>query len=511
MKASLKVAFVHAARHIDAVHEPPRGGVQLGPLFMASLLKERGHEVIYMDESVRGGSWNRREMCIRQLRPGRRGIKELPCEKTWEEVQIEKMKDFHAMSPKQFIEKWSAFKADGAVERIVARVGVSEKETIEHLRSLNLDAVGIPLAPTANYLSATSLGWKIKKALPKVRIVMGGQHITADPEAFVKKNGWVHNVADGDAITTIERMFKGRALGKIVKGGFQTMDQFPLMDCSLVADAGYPEQPTHNFPSGLRSIDWMASRGCYRDCAFCFAGRKEQEVTQSDWQRIRAQLDHFVAQGLQEVVFEDDAILYKSKKFFLPLLEELKKRGLSFSDNGGVEFESFSAEIADAIVQYNTDPRPGRCLSLYIPFNPRSWNERETAAGAMTRKHHQNLESLAKVRGAGVYTFTSLIVGTPDQTKESYLEDVEVLRDLIKAGYLDAALPLSATMLPGTEWYTRNGHNIVHPDDWVGYNLFSTHHRTDHMSPREIEECMVHAVQHLSDVQKIAPWQCAYV
>jgi hypothetical protein len=300
-------------------------------------------------------------------------------------------------------------------------------------------------------------------------------------------------------------MICGRYLTKLVPGGFQPMEAYPLMDCTLFADAGYPKLPTHNFPSGMKCVDWMASRGCFRDCAFCFAGRKEQAVTQSGWGRIRAQIDHFVAHGFQEVILQDDAVLYQAKKFFLPLLDEMKRRGLSFSDNGGVEFESFTSEIATAIEAYNADPRAGRCVSLYIPFNPRAWNEKATAASSMIKRYHKNLENLARARAAGVYVFTSLIVGTPDQTRESFEEDLAVLRGLIQAGYLDSALPLSATMLPGTEWHTRNGHNIVHPDDWMGFNLFSTHHRTDHLSPRDIEECMVHAVHALSDIQTIAP------
>ncbi len=506
----MKIAFVCPQRHVDAIHEPPRGGIQIGPVLMASLLAERGHDVHYMDESVRDGGWHRRSLSIRRLRAGNRTINEESCERTWDDLHAEKMTDFRSMSPQAFLEKWSAFKEDGGVERVIARIGVPEEETIERLRTLGIEAVGIPLAPSANYLTATSLGQRIKRELPHVRVVMGGQHITADPEGFVRDNPWADHVASGDAITTIEALVSGRVPDKIVSGGFQTMDKYPLMNCRLFADAGYTTPPTHNFPSGLRSIDWMASRGCFRDCAFCFAGRKEQAVTQSSWDRIRAQLDHFVANGVQELVLQDDAVLYRAKEFFLPLLGEMKCRGLSWSDNGGVEFESFTQDVADAIVAYNSDPRPGRCVSLYVPFNPRLWNAKESSARSMTMKYEQRLESLARVRAAGVYVFTSLIVGTPDQTQVMFAEDIATSRTLIERGYLDSALPLSATMLPGTEWHRRNGHNIVHPGDWAGYNLFSTHHRTEHMNPREIEECMIRCVRELADVQHIMPWQCAF-
>lgn len=503
------IAFVCPQRHVDAIHEPPRGGIQIGPALMASLLHEQGHEVHYLDESVRDGGWQRRSLSTRTLVPGTRGMREQASTRTWDDVQQEKMDDFRRMSPEAFLQKWSAFRDDGSVERLIARIGIPEEETIAHLRQLGVEAVGIPLASSANYLTATSLGRRIKRELPHVRVVMGGQHITADPQGFVRSNPWVDHVADGDAITTIEAMMTGALPDKVVSGKFQKMEAYPVMNYSLLAGAGYSTPPTHNFPSGLRSVDWMASRGCFRDCAFCFAGRKEQAVTQSPWDRIRAQLDHFVAHGIQELVLQDDAVLFRSDKFFLPLLDEMKLRGLSFADNGGVEFESFNRNVADAIVRYNRSG-PGTCTSLYVPFNPRAWNATASSAGSMTRRHHENLENLARARDAGVYVFTSLIVGTPDQTHAMFAEDIATARDLITGGFLDSALPLSATMLPGTEWYTRNGHNIVHPDDWAGYNLFSTHHRTDHMTPREIEGCMVRCVQELADVQRIAPWQCAF-
>lgn len=506
----MKIAFVSPQRQVDAIHEPPRGGIQIGPALMASKLAELGHEVHYLDESVRNGGWQRRELSRRRLQTGSRVIHEIALNRSWADVQTEKMADFRAMSPTDFIKKWSAFKDDGTVERIIARIGVPEEETIEHLRDLGVQAVGIPLAASANYLAATSLGSRIKRELPGVRVVMGGQHITADPRQFVLDNPWVDHVASGDAITTIEDMMAGRATSKIVAGGFQQMTEYPVMNCDLFADAGYSTPPTHNYPSGLKSVDWMASRGCYRDCAFCFAGRKEQAVTQSSWDRIRKQLDHFVASGIEELVLQDDAILFRAKQFFLPLLREMKSRGLSWSDNGGVEFESFTPEIAEAIERYNGDGRPGKCISLYVPFNPRSWNATMNSAGSMTGRYHNSLENLGRVRAAGVYVLTSLMVGTPDQTKQMFTEDVGISRGLITDGYLDSALPLSATMLPGTQWHARNGHNIVHPDDWAGYNLFSTHHRTDHMTPREIEVCMVRSVRELADVQQIGPWQSAF-
>ncbi len=502
-----KVVFVVPALQVDATWDPARRAPFIGVWAMASLLRERGHEVWYLDEAVRGGAWNRR--CLSRRRLVGATVREEPMGMTWAEWQAGKMRDFAVLSSSAFVAKYSAFRSDQSVDRSMCRIGVPLEETLEHLASIGPDAVGIPLVASANYLPATELGRAIKQRWPQCKVFLGGQHITADPSAFLAANPWVDYIADGDAITTVEGMVLGRHLQKIVPGGFRTMDEYPLLDYEFVAKAGYPEVPTHNLPSGLRTVEYMSSRGCYRDCAFCFAGRKEQQVTQSEWERVTRQLDHFCAHGCKEVIFQDDAWLAGARKRFPVLLALLKERGLSFSNNGGVEFESFVPDVARMIADYN-DGTPGQCVSLYVPFNPRGWNAATTAAASMTQKYHRNLESLAIVRRAGVYVFTSLIVGTPDQTLESYEEDLATTRWLIQEGYLDSALPLSATMLPGTEWHSRNGYNIVHPLDWAGFSLFTTHHRTDHMLPRDIERLMVRTVKELGDVQQAGPWQTAF-
>jgi radical SAM superfamily enzyme YgiQ (UPF0313 family) len=125
----------------------------------------------------------------------------------------------------------------------------------------------------------------------------------------------------------------------------------------------------------------------------------------------------------------------------------------------------------------------------------------------MIDRYHENMKNLKRLREeAGIHIFTSAIIGTPEQTKESFNEELATDRALIQEGYLDAALCLSATMLPGTQWYEKNGHNIIDKKDYPGYSLFSTHHRTEHFSAREIEELMVTRTKGLNDIQKVYPW-----
>ncbi|MCR4322639.1 MAG: hypothetical protein NUV61_00945 [Candidatus Azambacteria bacterium] len=128
----------------------------------------------------------------------------------------------------------------------------------------------------------------------------------------------------------------------------------------------------------------------------------------------------------------------------------------------------------------------------------------------MTRRYHQNMENLKRLREAGIYIFTSIIIGAPEQTLKTFEEELEAVRSLIVGKYIDAALPLSATMLPATEWYKTNGHNIVNKKDYPGFSLFTTHHRTEHLEPQDIERLIVKWLKGLKDVQVVYSWGTAF-
>jgi len=183
---------------------------------------------------------------------------------------------------------------------------------------------------------------------------------------------------------------------------------------------------------------------------------------------------------------------------------------LYWQNNGGVEFEALDDFVTEQLIEYNRTGE-GRVTALYVPFNPRGWNNDGSAAKTMSGRYPKNLENLKRLREeGGIYVFTSAIIGTPEQTRETFEEELATDRKLIQEGYLDAALCLSATMLPGTKWYESNGYNIVNKRDYEGYSLFTTHHRTEHLEPKEIEELMITWTKGLDDVQKTYSWGTAF-
>lgn len=504
------IMFIKPPLVTDAVWDPIRTCPYLGIAFLASGLKEKGHKVRYLDEVVRNGGLSNQELSVRVLNG------ETPTEEkltvTNEEFQSEKMKDYWELSPGKFVDKYTAFPQKGVVSRTLVRTGTPLEDTLMEIENDMPDLIGIPLIATANYLPATELAKSIRDRFPKIKIVFGGQHISALPQEFLSENkDCVDHIVVGDANNAIEAIVNDKVKDKIVYGGSEPLVDFPILDPSILDENKYPIIPTYAPPTeGRKTIDFMFTKGCFRDCAFCVAGDKENRVTATEFERLDEQLRVFKDHGIEELVVQDDAFLWKPKTHLPGILNLMKKYGFYWQNNGGMEFESLSNDVAQQFVDYNKTGE-GKVTALYVPFNPRNWNKNESASASMSNKYLNRLDNLKRLREeAGIYVYTSTIVGTPEQTVEMFEDELSTDRRLIEKGHLDAALCLSATMLPGTAWYQSNGHNIVDKRDYYGFSLFATHDRTEHLEPKKIEEFMIRWTRELSDVQKTYHWGTAF-
>ena len=505
---AMRIMFIKPHLETDAVWDPIRTSTYLGIWFMASLLKSLGHEVRYLDEIVRNNGLARQTLFQRTLAGDK--LTESPMDSTFAEFHESKMEDFNQLSPQKFVRKYTAFQDNGSITRIIVRTGNDIKDTLQKVARFQPNIVGIPLISTANYLPATRLGKVIKDAFPEIKLIFGGQHITAEYRAFLAENPWVDQVVVGDAISVIANIISGEITDRVVMGGSQAMNQFSLLDPSIISNCGYPSEPTHAFTSsGRKAVDFMFSKGCPGHCEFCVAGSQGGCLTATTTEAIERQLLLFRKHGIEELIIQDDAFLANEAHLF-EMLRLMKKHGFYWQNNGGLDFAMLSDEITEQFVNYNRMGN-GRITALYIPFNPRPWNKSESAAGSMISKYDRSFRNLMKLREAEIYVFTSEIIGTPDQTIETLESDIELHRSMIQDGHLDAVLTLTATLLPGTKWFKENRQMIVNERDFPGYSLFTTHHHTSHIpNPRTIEEFTIRRGQKLNEVQKTHQWGSAF-
>lgn len=506
-----KVMFIKSALETDAVVDPIRSTIYLGIWYLASLLKEKGHKVWLLDEVSRNGGIEKIILFQRILKGN--NIIENILSIAPAEFQRQKMLDFQKLSSEEFVKKYSAFRKDGSIVRNICRVGNSIEETLVKIREIQPDFVGIPLIASANYLPAIRMGKAIKKEFPAIKIIFGGQHVSARCEELLNENSWIDYLIVGDGIKVINNIIEGKIKERIVQGGFANMSEFPLLDPSIIAGCGYSNEPNYAFSSsGRKTVDYMFSKGCFRHCEFCVAGcQKGNHVTCIDYQRVDKQLQMFKASGFKEIVVQDDAFIFKPKNHLVKILGLMKKHGFWWQNNGGIDFELLDDFVTEQFIRYNKGGE-GRITALYIPFNPRLWNKGQSAAESMAEKHRKNFANLKRLREeGGIFVFTSEIIGTPDQTVETLTHDIALHKKMIKEGYIDAVYTLVATLLPGTKWNEDNHQEIINEKDYPGYSLFTVHHRTLNIpDPRIIEKFFIERAKELNKVQKSYKWASAF-
>ena len=497
-----KIMLIKPAYETDAVWDTIRTSHPLGLWWIGSALKERGHEVRLLDETVRGGGLEKKIMFRREV-DGTES-RDIPSELSYQDFQLQKMHDFNNLSPDEFAEKYSAFRGNKIVRDMV-RTGNAIEETLEEIGKMDPNFVGIPIFASCNYPAALTLANAVRTHYPRTKIVMGGQHATAQPEDVLA--GGADYVIIGDAVKAMINLVEDGSNMRLIFGGVSNIGDFPLLDMDLMAENSYPLRPTHTYNTqGRKSVDYMFSKGCYRSCEFCVAGEKENQISTTRLEQINEQLKRFADAGIEEIVVQDDAFLFKPQTNLKSYLALMKKHGLYWQDNGGIEFEGLTPAVIDMLIEYQTIGG-GRINSLYVPLNPRTGTHTESALKDMKRRFATHFSHIKVLRESGIYVCTSEIIGYPGQTLESMDEDIVLHQQLVREGYVDKSMTFVTSTLPGTKLHREHHQNIVNHTDWASYSNFVPQSRTETVRDiHDIERMTVRRNKAMNDVQVSYAW-----
>ncbi len=495
--------LIKPAYETDAVWDTIRTSQPLGLWWLGSHLKERGHEVRLLDETVRDGGLEKKVMFRRELVGDK--ITDSELEITYDDFQRQKMQDFSTMTSKEFVGKYSAFQGDKIIRNMV-RTGNSIEDTVEEAIKMKPDFIGISIFASCNYPSAISLAQSVKEAVPTANIVMGGQHVTALTDEVLEKC-FVDYVITGDSLRAMTQLVERGSLSQRLNGGVMNIGEFSLLDMDLMAENKYPTSPNHTYDTqGREWVDYMFSKGCYRSCDFCVAGERDQVISTTQLDRIDEQLQRFVDAGIKEIVVQDDAFLFKPERNLKEYLNLMKKHGLYWQDNGGIEFEGLTPPVVQMFLDYQKEGN-GKISALYIPLNPRKGSNRESALQDMKERFGENFSHVKKLRDSGIYVYTSEILGYPGQSMESMEEDIKLHQELVREGYADKSITFVTSTLPGTKLYRKQHKNIVNKSDWAAYSNFVPQSRTDRVSSaKDIEKMIIKRNQRMNNVQTTYDW-----
>lgn len=480
--------------HADAVFDPIRTTQPLGLWYIGSYLKEKGYDVTIFDTVMDG-------------------IEEkvmITSEMSYEDFSKQKSRDLSELTAEEFIEKYSPHDLKGNVSREIVRVGLSNEEILSRVREERPEYIGLSVFATCNHTPSVELAKLIKAEFPEIKIIAGGAHATDMSEQLLRDSeGSIDFCVKGDGQYVLEEIIKGKTpeIGVsylennqlIDRGEYRRMmmDEFSLLDPSLIEEIALPMPATHTQSTqGRKYADIMFSRGCKKRCEYCVAGSKKYGFDKLSLETIDKQLETLSKAGYEELVLQDDDLL-RDKDHFFEMLDLIKKYNFKWQDNGGIAIEDLDEKVVDAILEN------GNCSSLYVPFNPRNFRVNQAAKSA-TSTYSGNVEQLKRLRETGIYVYTSGIYGTDVQTQEDINSEIQTYKSLIQEGYVDQALVFAVSHLPATRNHELFKEDIMNRDDWLGYSIFVPHAKTGTMGIRDVEVAVVRANQEYNSMQEQA-------
>lgn len=308
---------------------------------------------------------------------------------------------------------------------------------------------------------AVRLAQAVKEAMPAVRIVAGGQHITLSgpgesyPDCF-------DTVVFGEGELAMERLCamheRGEDWPRTMQGGFlERLEHVPAWHLLESADC-YRRAYTPLYTDSIGSVVW--SRGCPFNCFFCagpgmWTGSKP---------RVRYRTPYSVAQELSDLVslfgvrrlFVHDDTLNASLSAVRPILEEIVRRDLPL-------------QWGAAGLRANESLTPPWLFDLlwkagcrYVSFGVESGDPEvlKKINRKVTLEEVERALALARERGfktcAG-FTIGHVWVepdGTLDGEREHHLaRTVDYMRSLLNRGLLWSIQMSVVTPIPGAPLY----------------------------------------------------------
>lgn len=219
------------------------------------------------------------------------------------------------------------------VNRPYYRYGVS-KAAFEEYLSQGFDAVLSTSVMTYWYQGVKEVIDSVRKILPEAGMLIGGVYARLLPE-HAKTLG-----ADDVFTGEIEGM---RAF--LMKNGIETKSEFDY--------EAYI--PAFDLYENNRSAAIMTQTGCPYRCTYCAVPNLYKGVRFFRHEYIIGVLDSLDKLGIEDIMLYDDALLYKRKEHFLPLMKRISEQHYRFRLHlsNGLHVRYIDNEVVDAIKSVN--------------------------------------------------------------------------------------------------------------------------------------------------------------
>jgi radical SAM superfamily enzyme YgiQ (UPF0313 family) len=295
-----------------------------------------------------------------------------------------------------------------------------------------------------------------------VPVVMGGPHATLAPYEALEH---VDAVVIGEAENVWEQLLEDFEKGEL-KEVYRGVDDKPTMEAN-------PHPAWHLIPTtNYVFFGVEATRGCPFDCNFC-------SIKQIYGPTFRVRSPDDVIEEIKnapnnQIFFTDDNLI-GNKPFAKELFTKMKGLGVSWGCQMSINV-AFMPEMLKLM-------KDAGCFFIFIGLETL---DKEAVVAMNKPVNKMNYyDAIANVQGMGIHVIGSFIVGSDNDTPETFVE----LRDFVQESKLSWVMINVMNSPPGTEFLRQmeeQGRNVVYSYDELDGAHATVTHPT--MGRQEIEE-----------------------
>jgi len=377
--------------------------------------------------------------------------------------------------------------------------------TVERLmRDYDPDVVGLSVM-TFQRRTALRLIRLIRAIKPSVTIVAGGYDPSLAPEMYAPESSGVDYIVRGEGEVTFRLLLRALSRRERVDGiaglayrmrgsaggGFTYTDARPVSSL----DGGELELPRRSARvlSGYtflgRPIDIVeTSRGCTYDCSFCsIIEMRGRNFHTFDFTRVLADIADARARGARAIFLVDDNITLNVARFEA-LCRTIVNAGLN-------DVDYIVQAMTSSIASHGATLAPlmrtagfryvflgiENILDEDLAFLRASAKNAQREGGR--RVGNATMRAIEEIHRAGLWVVGGIIVGNPDDTRESIVANLEFARRHVDWPYIQHPTPYPGT--PMTDDFRRRG--LIVNDRVEEYDGTTAVVKTAHLEADEIE------------------------
>jgi len=114
--------------------------------------------------------------------------------------------------------------------------------------------------------------------------------------------------------------------------------------------------PPFDLYQGLKYVPILTSRGCPFRCSYCASNLLTDGFVRRDPLDVCKEIEHWnINYKVENIAFYDDALLIEPKKYFIPMIENIIKKGIrcNFHTPNAIHIREIDQEIANLLYRAN--------------------------------------------------------------------------------------------------------------------------------------------------------------